>query len=155
MGPATRRDQTARRNCARREQEAEAVMTDESADLLLDRVADGHDAAPRSIALTSSKTAATAVALVATLGPAAAGWVVSVRQMNGMDTGVATGLGSLAFFIVLWVWMMAAMMLPGAVPVIMRRARAPRGVLVVPLSVGSSPGLWPVLALPVHALSRH
>ncbi len=51
-------------------------MTDESADLLLDRVADGHDAAPRSIALTNSKTAATAIALAATLGPAAAGWVV-------------------------------------------------------------------------------
>src|SRR5258708_678572 len=124
MGPATRRDQTARRNGARRKQEEEAVMTDESADLLLDRVADGHDAAPRSIALTSSKTAATAVALAATLGPAAAGWVVSVRQMNGMDMGAATGLGSLAFFIVLWVCMMAAMMLPGSAPVLARRPRS-------------------------------
>jgi hypothetical protein len=112
-------------------------MTDESADLLLDRVADGHDAAPRSIALTSPKTGATAIASAAALGPAAAGWVVSTRQMNGMDMGVATGLGSLAFFIVLWVWMMAAMMLPGAAPVLVRRARATSRVLAVPLFVGS------------------
>src|ERR1700694_2759431 len=32
-------------------------------------------------------------ALTATLGLAAAAWVVAVRQMNGMDMGVATQLG--------------------------------------------------------------
>ena len=38
-------------------------------------------------------------ALTATLGLAAASWVVAVRQMNGMDMGVATRLGSFAFFV--------------------------------------------------------
>ena len=57
-------------------------------------------------------------ALTATLGLAAASWVVAVRQMNGMDMGVATRLGSFAFFVVLWVSMMAAMMLPGAAPAV-------------------------------------
>ena len=60
--------------------------------------------------MTSARTAA--VAAVLALGLAAASWVVAVRQMNGMDMGVATGLGSLAFFVALWVSMMAAMMLP-------------------------------------------
>ena len=64
--------------------------------------------------LLENKNAATAAALTATLGLAAASWVVAVRQMNGMDMGVATGLGSFAFFVPLWVLMMAAMMLPGA-----------------------------------------
>ena len=43
---------------------------------------------------TGAGTAATSAALTATLGLAAASWVVAVRQMNGMDTGVATPLGS-------------------------------------------------------------
>src|SRR5439155_822491 len=68
-----------------------------------------------AIALTSATTAVTAAALTATLGLAAASWVVAVRQMNGQmngtNMGVATPLGSFAFFMALWVAMMAAMML--------------------------------------------
>jgi hypothetical protein len=40
-------------------------------------------------------------ALAAMLGLAAAAWVVSVRQMNGMDMGVATKLGSFEVFVAL------------------------------------------------------
>ncbi|MEV6654036.1 hypothetical protein [Streptomyces sp. NPDC051219] len=47
-------------------------------------------------------------ALTATLGLAAPSWVVAAWQMNGMDMGVATGLGSFAFFVPLWASMMAA-----------------------------------------------
>jgi hypothetical protein len=68
---------------------------------------------PPTPAMTSARTAATAAALVATVGLAGASWVVAVRQMNGMDMGTATELGSFAFFVALWVSMMAAMMLPG------------------------------------------
>ncbi len=107
--------------------------------------------APRSIDLKSRKTVAAAVALAATLGPAAVGLVISIRQMQGMSMGVGTGLGSLAFFIVLWVWMMAAMMLPGAVPVLVRRAQAPGPVLAVPLFVGSYLGVWTLVGLAVYA----
>jgi hypothetical protein len=63
--------------------------------------------------MTAARTTAAAT-LPVTLGLAAACWVVSVWQMNGMDMGVATRLGSFAFFATLWVAMMAAMMLPGA-----------------------------------------
>jgi hypothetical protein len=78
----------------------------------------------RSAAMTSTRTAATAAALTATLGLAAASWVVAVRQMHGMDMGVATRLDWLASFVALWVPMMAATMLPGAAPAVLGRAHA-------------------------------
>src|SRR6266850_2522356 len=52
--------------------------------------------------------ASTASVLSATVGLAAVSWVVAVREMDGMDMGVATGLGSFAFFAAVWVLMMAA-----------------------------------------------
>jgi predicted metal-binding membrane protein len=98
-----------------------------------------------------ARTARTTAALAATLGVAAAGWGVSIHQMKGMDMGVATGLGSLAFFIPLWVWMMAAMMLPGAAPAVVRRGQE-HGVRAVPLFVGSYLGVWTLVGLAVYAL---
>jgi len=106
-----------------------------------------------AIARTSTPTAATAAALTATLGLAAASWVVAVRQMNGMDMGVATQLGSFAFFVALWVAMMAAMMLPGAAPAVLRSAHA-RGVRTVPLFVGSYLAVWTLVGVAVYALYR-
>ena len=104
-------------------------------------------------AVTRPGTAATAAALTATLGLAAASWAVTVRQMNGMDMGVATKLGSFAFFAALWAWMMAAMMLPGAAPAVVRRAQA-GGVRAVPLFVGSYLVVWALLGVVVYALYR-
>ncbi len=99
------------------------------------------------------RTAATAVALAATLGLAAASWVVAVRQMNGMDMGVATRLGPFAFFLALWISMMAAMMLPGAAPAVSRGAQA-GGVRAVPLFVGSYLAVWTLVGIAVYALYR-
>jgi predicted metal-binding membrane protein len=93
-------------------------------------------------------------ALTATLGLAAASWVVAVRQMHGMDMGVATELGSFTFFIGLWMWMMAAMMLPGAVPAISKRAQASGRVRVVPLFVASYLAVWTLVGVAVYALYR-
>src|SRR5260370_17124886 len=107
-----------------------------------------------AIARTSTATAATAVALTATVGLAAASWFVAVRQMNGMDMGVATQLGSFPFFVALWVSMMAAMMLPGAAPAVLRRAHASGRVPPVPLFVGSYlPSSTPLAAV-VYSFSR-
>ena len=78
---------------------------------------------PGTAATTSTGTATFAAALV-TLGLATTSWVLAVRPMDGMDMGVATSLGSFAFFVALWVTMMAAMTLPGAVPAVWRRAHA-------------------------------
>jgi predicted metal-binding membrane protein len=93
-------------------------------------------------------------ALTATLGLAAATWVVAVRQMNGMDMGVATRLGSFAFFVALWLSMMAAMMLPGAAPAVLRRAHASGRVRAVPLFVGSYLAVWTLVGIVVYALYR-
>src|ERR1700730_15352287 len=93
-------------------------------------------------------------ALTATLGLSAAAWGVAVRQMNGMDMGVATQLGALAFFVALWVSMMAAMMLPGAAPAVLRRARASGRVRAVPLFVGSYLAVWTLVGVAVYALYR-
>jgi predicted metal-binding membrane protein len=108
----------------------------------------------RSAGMTSARTAATAAALTATLGLATASWVVAVRQMNGMDMGVATGLGSFAFFVVLWVTMMAAMMLPGAAPAVLRGAHASGHVRAVPLFAGSYLAVWTLVGVAVYALYR-
>jgi predicted metal-binding membrane protein len=93
-------------------------------------------------------------ALTATLGLAAASWLVAVRQMNGMDMGVATRLGSFAFFVGVWVSMMTAMMLPGAAPAVARRAQASGRVRAVPLFVGSYLAVWTLVGLAVYASYR-
>jgi predicted metal-binding membrane protein len=95
---------------------------------------------------------------MATLGLAVAAWLVALRQMAGMDMGVGTELGSFASFVGLWVVMMAAMMLPGAVPAVLRRARA-TGHVGVALAfafafVGSYLAIWTLVGLPVYALYR-
>jgi predicted metal-binding membrane protein len=99
-------------------------------------------------------TAGTAAALTLTLGLAAASWVVAVRQMSGMDMGVATRLGSFAFFAVVWVTMMTAMMLPGAVPAVVRRVQASGRVRGVPLFLGSYLAVWALVGVAVYALYR-
>jgi predicted metal-binding membrane protein len=81
------------------------------------------------------RAAATPAALTVTLGIAAASWAVAIRQMSGMDMEVATRLGSFGFFVVLWVLMMAAMMLPGAVPAVVSRAHTSGQVRAVPAFV--------------------
>jgi predicted metal-binding membrane protein len=104
--------------------------------------------------MTSARTVATATALAATLGVAGASWVVAVRQMDGMDMGAATELGSFTFFVALWVSMMAAMMLPGATPAVLRRARVGDRLRAVPLFVGSYLAVWTLVGVLVYALYR-
>src|SRR3954451_705382 len=58
------------------------------------------------------------------------GWGGTVREMQGMDAGPWTGLGTLAWFVGIWVVMMAAMMFPSVAPTIalysrMTRQRSP------------------------------
>jgi predicted metal-binding membrane protein len=107
-----------------------------------------------SAVMTSARIAATAVALTATLGVAAASWVVAVRLMTGMDMGAETRLGSFAFFVAMWAAMMAAMMLPGAAPAVLRRAHTTSRVHAVPLFVGSYLAIWMLVGVAVYALYR-
>jgi predicted metal-binding membrane protein len=54
---------------------------------------------------------------------AGAGWAVTGDRMRGMDAGPGTDLGGLGWFIVVWVTMMAAMMLPSISPMVVAHAR--------------------------------
>src|SRR5258708_29061701 len=78
---------------------------------------------------------------------------MAVWQMSRMDMGTATQLGSFASFMAVWVAMMAAMMLPGAAPAVLRRAQA-GGVRAVPLFAGSYLAVWALAGFAVYALYR-
>jgi predicted metal-binding membrane protein len=93
-------------------------------------------------------------AVTATFGLAAAAWVVAVGQMSGMDMGVATRLGPFGSFVVLWVSMMGAMMLPGAAPAVARRARAGGRARALPIFVGLYLAVWMLVGVAVYALYR-
>ena len=99
-------------------------------------------------------TARVAGALAVTLGVAAACWYVALRRMSGMDMGASTRLGSFGSFAVLWLVMMAAMMLPGATPAVVRRARASGRPLAAPLFAASYLAVWVAIGFAVYALYR-
>jgi predicted metal-binding membrane protein len=90
-----------------------------------ERRADGGGLAPAFAAVRLR------LALVAVLlALAGIGWWWSVEQMGGMDGGPWTGLGSLGWFLGVWIVMMAAMMFPSVAPTIalfsrMTRQRSP------------------------------
>jgi predicted metal-binding membrane protein len=54
------------------------------------------------------------------LGTAVAAWAAGYRRMRGMDMGPGTDLGTLPWFVGIWVVMMTAMMLPSLVPATLR-----------------------------------
>src|SRR3989442_11118777 len=96
----------------------------------------------------------TGAPLAATLGLAAAAWVAAIRQMRGMDMGVATQLGSFAFFVALWAAMMAAMMLPGLVPPVLSRGRRTGSVRTLVPFVASYLLVWTLVGALLDALYR-
>jgi predicted metal-binding membrane protein len=57
---------------------------------------------------------------------AAIGWWWTAGEMRGMDMGPWTGLGSLGWFVGVWLVMMAAMMLPSVAPTVALYARMTR-----------------------------
>jgi predicted metal-binding membrane protein len=71
-----------------------------------------------------------------------------------MDMGVATVLGSFGSFVLLWVPMMAAMMLPGAVPAVFDHAHATGRVRPVLQFVASYLAVWTLVGVVVYALYR-
>jgi predicted metal-binding membrane protein len=69
-----------------------------------------------------------AVALVAALvALAGIAWLVTAERMRGMDAGPGTDVGSLGFYVSVWVVMMAAMMFPSIAPMVVMHARIQAG----------------------------
>jgi predicted metal-binding membrane protein len=66
--------------------------------------------------MTTLRAESTLVALLLALTGLA--WWSSVDRMHGMDAGPWTGLSPLGWFLSVWVVMMAAMMLPSAIPTV-------------------------------------
>jgi predicted metal-binding membrane protein len=102
--------------------------------------------------MARTRTAAVTATLALALALAGACWVVAIRQMQGMDMGAGTELGSLGFFIGAWVPMMAAMMLPGAAPAVSRFVRTNRRAVAGPLFAASYVAVWALFGLAVYAV---
>jgi len=97
-------------------------------------------------AFAAARTRLGLIALLLAL--AAAGWWWTVDEMRGMDGGPWTNLGTLAWFVGVWVVMMAAMMFPSMAPTValysrMTKSRSPvapllftSGYLIAWTSVG-------------------
>jgi predicted metal-binding membrane protein len=82
--------------------------------------------------------------VIALLALAAVGWWWTVRQMRGMDEGPWTGLGTLGWFLGIWVVMMAAMMFPSVAPTValfsrMTKQRSPLAPLLFAAGYELSP----------------
>jgi predicted metal-binding membrane protein len=91
---------------------------------------------------------------VLTVALAAACWVASSRQMHGMDRGTASTLGSPSSFIGIWMSMMAAMMLPPAVPAILALVRTDSRLIAGLWFVASYLAVWLVFGLAAYGLYR-
>ena len=87
------------------------------------------------------------------LGVALVAWIVSLQRMRGMDAGPGTDLGTLGWYLGVWVTMMAAMMLPSATPTVLMFAKA-RGHAQTGVFVVGYLAAWTAYGLAAYALYR-
>ena len=95
------------------------------------------------------------LALVAALlALAVVGWAWTAREMQGMDAGPWTALGSVGWFLGVWVVMMAAMMFPSVAPTVALYARMsrPRSSWQAWLFVGGYLLVWAAAGLVAFAV---
>ena len=99
-------------------------------------IAAARDRVPGDAGLAPAYAAARARLGIITLllALAAAGWWWVADQMQGMDNGPWSGLGTLGWFVAVWVVMMAAMMFPSVSPTVALYSRMTR----------QRSALWPV-----------
>jgi predicted metal-binding membrane protein len=95
------------------------------------------------------------------LGAAIVTWIVTIERMRGMDMGPGTDLGSLGWYVGVWVTMMAAMMLPSVAPIVLiysrvSRERARRGRAYVPtwIFVAGYLAAWTAYGLGAYGVYR-
>ena len=90
------------------------------------------------------------------LALAAACWWWTAREMQGMDAGPWTGLGTLGWFLGVWVVMMAAMMFPSVSPTVALYSLLTRKHSAVSplLFAGGYLLTWAAAGLAAYALAR-
>ena len=110
-------------------------------------------APPCGVTMTAGDRPATLVPVL-TVALAAAGWLASLWQMRGMDMGAATSLGSPASFVAIWVPMMAAMMLPAAVPAVLGFVRTDSRFVAGLWFVASYLAVWQLFGIAAYGLYR-
>jgi predicted metal-binding membrane protein len=110
--------------------------------------------APQRITLAAARTRLWLVALLLVL--AGAGWWWTIGAMRGMDEGSWTGLGTLGWFLGVWVVMMAAMMLPSVWPTVTlySRMQEERSVLSPLLFVAGYLAAWSVVGVIAFMLAE-
>jgi predicted metal-binding membrane protein len=112
------------------------------------------EAGTRGPRLPATPVLPSAAGAAATVLLAVSAWALALRRMTGMDMGPATGLGSLPSFAARWVPMMAAMMLPGALPAVWRLGRPrPRG-RAVPSFLVLYLAVWALAGAVVYCVYR-
>ena len=89
-------------------------------------------------------------ALLLALGGLA--WVVTADRMRGMDAGPGTDPGTVGFFIVVWVVMMAAMMFPSVLPMVVVYDRVSRRHGRTPFFVAGYVLTWTAAGLLAYGL---
>src|SRR6266436_7009864 len=101
-----------------------------------------------------AKPMVAALVVLAVAGVAWAAMVHHARAMAGMDMDMS--LGPIGSFAVTWVVMMAAMMLPSAIPVVLEFARTAEGRRGWPLATGilavTYLGVWLVFGVVCYAM---
>ncbi|MBV9327799.1 MAG: DUF2182 domain-containing protein [Chloroflexi bacterium] len=101
--------------------------------------------------------AAPALMAVALLLVAACAWAVTIARMRSMD-GMRMGLGAIDTFLASWALMVAAMMLPSAMPLVFefaRNAEGRRGWQAATAVLGLTYlGLWSAFGLVCYVLYR-
>jgi predicted metal-binding membrane protein len=92
----------------------------------------------------------------AILAVALAAWVVTIDRMAGMDAGPGTDLGRIGWFMGVWATMMAAMMLPSAVPAVLLfdGAARPRDGRLTTAFVAGYLTVWVLCGVAAYGLYR-
>jgi predicted metal-binding membrane protein len=101
-----------------------------------------EDVRPRAVILGASVA-----------GVAAVCWVLAARRMSGVDMGPGADLGTFSFFAATWATMMAAMMLPSALPAVLANDREARRAPPV-LFIVSYLAVWMVVGIVVFFAYR-
>jgi predicted metal-binding membrane protein len=103
-------------------------------------------------ALTAVRARLGLVALL--FGLAAIGWWSTAERMRGMDDGPWTALGTLGWFLGVWVVMMAAMMLPSLAPTAALYARMTKDRIAPLVFVAGYLVAWGAAGVAAYTLAR-